>query len=158
MATTPIGEQTVLEALRQVPRERWGEVLAYLDSLGKEASIGAADVAALAATTWTAAALRSWPRPLQDAILREQAARLIAQHREDPNGQRGLTWWTAREVAHLPVEQRDLILEASATVAAEEYRSNPALTAFEAFGEDDLYVDSANTDSLARKPPPTDAR
>lgn len=158
MADTLIGEQTILEALRQVPRQRWCEVLAYLDSLGKGASAGAADVDYLAVTTRTAAALQSWPRPLQDAILREQAARLITQHRQDPNGQHGVTWWTARELAQLPVDQRDLILEASAAVATKEYCTDPALTAFEAFGEDDLYVDSANTESVVRQPPPTDAR
>jgi acyl-CoA reductase-like NAD-dependent aldehyde dehydrogenase len=51
--------------------------------------------------------------------------------------------WTAAELRRLPPEQRDAILEAAAALAEQEYRSNPELTAFEAFGEDDLPGDSA---------------
>ncbi len=53
--------------------------------------------------------------------------------------------WTAAELRRLPAEQRDAILAAAAAVAAEEYRNDPALTAFEAFGEGDLYVHSSDT-------------
>ena len=42
---------------------------------------------------------------------------------------------------------RDAILEAAAALAEEEYRSNPELTAFDAFGEDDLYGDSSSTET-----------
>jgi hypothetical protein len=55
--------------------------------------------------------------------------------------------WTAAELRRLPVEQRDAILAAASAAAAEEYRTNPALTAFEAFGEKDLYVHSSDTQS-----------
>jgi hypothetical protein len=49
--------------------------------------------------------------------------------------------WTAAELRKLPPEQRDAILEVAAALAEEEYRNNPALTAFEAIGKDDLYGD-----------------
>ncbi len=55
------------------------------------------------------------------------------------------TRWTARELRKLPAEQRDAILEAAAAAAESEYRTNTELTAFEAFGKDDLYGDSADT-------------
>jgi hypothetical protein len=53
--------------------------------------------------------------------------------------------WTAAELRRLPVEQRDAILAAAAALAADEYRKDAALTAFEAFGEGDLYVNSSDT-------------
>ena len=53
--------------------------------------------------------------------------------------------WTAAELRRLPVEERDAILAAAASAAADEYRDNVALTAFEAFGEGDLHVDSSDT-------------
>ncbi len=53
--------------------------------------------------------------------------------------------WTADELRRLPADQRDAILAAAAALAAEEYRNDPALTAFEAFGEGDLYVHSSDT-------------
>ncbi len=52
--------------------------------------------------------------------------------------------WSAAELRRLPAEQRDAILAAAAAQAAEEYRKDLALTAFEAFGEGDLYVDSSD--------------
>ena len=55
--------------------------------------------------------------------------------------------WTAAELRRLPAEERDAILEAAAALAEEEYRNNPELTAFEAFGKDDLYGESANTET-----------
>ena len=48
---------------------------------------------------------------------------------------------TAIELLQLPREERDRILAAAAEDAADEYRMNPELTEFEAFGEDDLYDD-----------------
>jgi len=48
---------------------------------------------------------------------------------------------TAAELRKLPPERRDAVLEAAATLAEEEYRANPELTAFEAFRKDDLYGD-----------------
>jgi acyl-CoA reductase-like NAD-dependent aldehyde dehydrogenase len=53
--------------------------------------------------------------------------------------------WTAAEVRRLPPDQRDAILEAAAALAEEEYRTNPELTAFEAFGKDDLHGKSSST-------------
>jgi acyl-CoA reductase-like NAD-dependent aldehyde dehydrogenase len=52
--------------------------------------------------------------------------------------------WTAAELRRLPAEERDAILAAAAARAAEEYRNDAALTAFEAFGEGDLYVHSSD--------------
>lgn len=49
--------------------------------------------------------------------------------------------YTARELMTLPRAERDRILAAAAAEAAEEYDANPALSEFEAFGEDDLYDD-----------------
>jgi hypothetical protein len=51
--------------------------------------------------------------------------------------------WTAAELRRLPADQRDAILAAAAQ-AAEVYRTAAALTAFEAFGEGDLYVHSSD--------------
>jgi acyl-CoA reductase-like NAD-dependent aldehyde dehydrogenase len=56
--------------------------------------------------------------------------------------------WKASELRKLPPEQRDAILEEAAMQAEEDYRSNPELTAFEAFGKDDLYGDGANAQRL----------
>jgi hypothetical protein len=53
--------------------------------------------------------------------------------------------WTAAELRKLPPSERDAIMEAAAALAEAEYRSNPELTAFEAFGKDDLYGDSSST-------------
>lgn len=55
--------------------------------------------------------------------------------------------WTAAELRRLPKEQRDAVLEAAAALAESEYRSNRDLTAFEAFGTDDLYGESSNTET-----------
>jgi hypothetical protein len=55
--------------------------------------------------------------------------------------------WTAEELRKLPLDQRDAILAKQASLLEEEYRNNPELTCFEAFGQDDLYVDSSNTET-----------
>jgi hypothetical protein len=52
--------------------------------------------------------------------------------------------WTAAELRKLPPAERGAIMEAAAALAENEYRNNPELTAFEAFGKDDLHGDSAN--------------
>ncbi len=54
--------------------------------------------------------------------------------------------WTMAELRRMPAEKRDAILRRAAAKAATEYRNNPALTAFEAFDDKDLYVDSANSE------------
>lgn len=53
--------------------------------------------------------------------------------------------YTASELRAMPPEQVEAILAAAAELAEEEYRTNPELTAFEAFGEGDLYGDSSST-------------
>lgn len=55
--------------------------------------------------------------------------------------------WTAAELRKLPPAEREAILEAAAALAEEEYRKNLELTAFEAFGKDDLYGESSNTET-----------
>jgi hypothetical protein len=54
--------------------------------------------------------------------------------------------WTAAELLKLPPEQRNAILETAAAQAEHDYRNDPELIAFEAFGEEDLRVESANTE------------
>ena len=53
--------------------------------------------------------------------------------------------WTIPELLALPSDERDAIIEAQAALAEHAYRHDPELTAFEAFGPDDLYVDDADT-------------
>jgi hypothetical protein len=55
--------------------------------------------------------------------------------------------WTAAELRKLLVAERDAIMEDAAALAEEEYCNNPELTAFEAFGKDDLYGDSSSTET-----------
>jgi hypothetical protein len=54
------------------------------------------------------------------------------------------TRWKASELRRRPPDQRDVILENAAEKAEDEYRNDPELTAFEAFGKDDLHGDSAS--------------
>jgi hypothetical protein len=55
--------------------------------------------------------------------------------------------WTAAELRKLSAEERDAILEAAAAQAAEDYYRDRQLTAFEAFGKEDLHVDSSATET-----------
>lgn len=55
--------------------------------------------------------------------------------------------YTAVELRRLPAAERDAILAAAAALAADEYRTDPALTSFEAFGEGDLHVNSSDAQS-----------
>lgn len=55
--------------------------------------------------------------------------------------------WTASELLALPSDQRDAILSAAAAHAEADYRNNPEVTDFEAFGKDDLHGDSSDTQS-----------
>lgn len=55
--------------------------------------------------------------------------------------------WSAAELRKLPASERDAIVEAAAALLEEEYRNNPELTAFEAFGRDDLHGESASTET-----------
>jgi acyl-CoA reductase-like NAD-dependent aldehyde dehydrogenase len=54
--------------------------------------------------------------------------------------------WTAAELRALPPEQRAAILEAAAELAEEDYRNDPELTDFEAFGKEDLRGHSSSTE------------
>jgi hypothetical protein len=47
--------------------------------------------------------------------------------------------WTIAELLALSAVQRDAIFEAHAALAAHDYRNDPELTTFEAFGRDDLH-------------------
>jgi hypothetical protein len=47
----------------------------------------------------------------------------------------------------LPADQRNAILESAAELAEDDYRHDAELTAFEAFGKDDLYGDSSSTET-----------
>jgi hypothetical protein len=55
--------------------------------------------------------------------------------------------WTAAELRKLPPAERDAILAEQAALLENEYRNNPELTAFEAFGGEDLYVDDPGTEA-----------
>jgi hypothetical protein len=55
--------------------------------------------------------------------------------------------WTAAELRKLPASRRDMILEAAATAAEEVYQNDAELTAFEAFGEEELHGDSSSTET-----------
>jgi hypothetical protein len=48
------------------------------------------------------------------------------------------------ELRKLPEDERNAILEAQAALAEVVYRTDPTLTDFEAFGEDDLHGDSSS--------------
>lgn len=52
---------------------------------------------------------------------------------------------SAEQLRRLPPAQRDAFLAMAAAAAEDEYRTNRALTEFEAFGKEDLHGDSANT-------------
>jgi hypothetical protein len=52
--------------------------------------------------------------------------------------------WTAAELRKLAAAERDAIMEAAAALAEKDYRNNPELTAFEAYGKDDLYGESGS--------------
>ena len=54
--------------------------------------------------------------------------------------------WTITELRRLPAAERDAILEKAAALAEHDYLHDPELTAFEAFGQDDLYGDSSSAD------------
>ena len=51
---------------------------------------------------------------------------------------------SVQELRKLPRHERDAILEAAAQLAEHEYRHDAELTAFEAFGKDDLHGDSSD--------------
>jgi len=103
MSAVPVTEETITQALHQLPPERWPQVLAFIDSLRPSES----------QATSTASAKR----------------------------------WTAMELRKLPPAERDAILAEQAAALEDEYRNNPELTGFEAFGAEDLHVDSSDTET-----------
>lgn len=80
-------------------------------------------------------------RALSEGIITEERALqlcpgcIVPRPAVRPEGRR----YTARELLKLPREERERILAAQAEEAAEEYRTNPELTEFEAFGDDNLF-------------------
>ncbi len=58
--------------------------------------------------------------------------------------------WTAGELRQLPQAERNAILMTSAALAEADYQNAPTLTAFEAFGKDDLYGHSSSAKSRRR--------
>jgi hypothetical protein len=55
--------------------------------------------------------------------------------------------WTAAELRKLPPAERDAILAAAAARAEAEYRNDPTLTDFEAYGKDDLHGESSDAET-----------
>ncbi|MEK6258924.1 MAG: hypothetical protein AABP62_09945 [Planctomycetota bacterium] len=55
--------------------------------------------------------------------------------------------WTASELRKLPEHERSAILEAAAIAVEAEYRNDPELTDFRAFGKEDLHGDSADAET-----------
>ena len=54
---------------------------------------------------------------------------------------------SASQLRKLPLEERNAILAAQATIAEPIYRSDKGRTDFEAFGEDDLHGESSSTET-----------
>ena len=79
MSSTSVTELQILEALRQTPPERWGEVLAFVTNLG--ASSPAQSTPPTAATS---AELLKLPFAEREAILAEQSAQADAEYANDP--------------------------------------------------------------------------
>ncbi|MBF6591617.1 MAG: ImmA/IrrE family metallo-endopeptidase [Ktedonobacterales bacterium] len=82
-------------------------------------------------------------RALAEGIITEEQALALCPGSVEPRplahpaGRR----YTATELMRLPFEARERILAEQSKQAVEAYQTNPALTDFEAFGEDDLYDD-----------------
>jgi hypothetical protein len=55
--------------------------------------------------------------------------------------------WTEAELRKQPAAERDAILAGQAAHLEDECRNNPELTAFYAFGDEDLYAESSDTET-----------
>lgn len=55
--------------------------------------------------------------------------------------------WTAAELRKLPPAARDAVLEAAAAMAEQDYRNDPELTSFKAFGPYDFYGESSSAEA-----------
>ena len=53
--------------------------------------------------------------------------------------------WTATELRRLAPHERDAILAVAAERAVEDYTNDPELTAFDAYGKEDLHGGSSST-------------
>jgi hypothetical protein len=76
-----VTEQSILDALHQVPREHWGYVLEILHSLEKTVSQPPPE--GTASKPVTLAELLAMPPAERDAILEEQAASAEFEYRND---------------------------------------------------------------------------
>lgn len=84
-------------------------------------------------------AVRQTPTERWDEVLAfVTSLRTAAAARPQP------TQWTAAELLRLPLAERERILTEQAALAEADYASDPELTAFDAYGEDDLHVDSSD--------------
>jgi len=67
----------------------------------------------------------------------------------------GTKHFSATELRKLPLKERNRILGEQAALAVEIYRAHPELTDIAAFGSDDLYVESSNTEYVEDSVPET---
>jgi hypothetical protein len=96
-----VTEQSILDALHQVPRERWGYVLEVLRSLDTTAARVPSNVTA--SKTVTLAELLAMAPAERDAILEEQAASAEFEYRNNPE----LTGFDAFDEEDLHVDYTD---------------------------------------------------
>lgn len=77
----------------------------------------------------------------EDVISEDQANRICPGVVGEPRSvsRDDLGRMRVTDLLQLPAEERSRILEAAASAAEPEYRSNPELTAFDAFGDTDLF-------------------
>jgi hypothetical protein len=69
----------------------------------------------------------------------EQFCPGCAQEMEGPHRKRPTLYLSAAEVMKLPKQDRDRILAEAGIQAEKEYRADPALTDFDAFGDEEFY-------------------
>lgn len=76
--TTEVSEQSILDALHRVPREKWGLVLEILHNLEPRE----VDLPPLGSDPgcWTATQLLALPRAERDAIIEAQAFRAVGDY------------------------------------------------------------------------------
>jgi len=80
-------------------------------------------------------------RALAEGVITEEKALELCPDcvTPEPQAQPEGRQYTARELLRMPAAERERVLARMAEAAEEEYRTNPELSEFEAFGEDDLY-------------------
>jgi outer membrane murein-binding lipoprotein Lpp len=92
---------------------------------------------------WASRCLVGRPAASIHSVHRQRGRRKEAKMDQTTTQQR----WTAAQLRKLPPKERDAIMEAAAAAAEQEHRTNRELTAFEAFGKDDLYGESSSTET-----------